>query len=310
MGDVVTGRESPLETLFPGGDFDLAQDLYERSQTMRYINGVAAAAASAFGAAASRPLRVLEIGAGTGATTQAVVAALPASAAYHFTDVSDLFLDRARARFATYPNMRFGRFDLDLSLAEQGYERGQYDLIVAANAVHACTDLAATLREIRSLLAPGGMLALVESTTPFAWFDFTTCLIEGWRKHADGLRTDGPLLRPEVWRRALIEAGFAEVGAWPEPGSPGDTLGQHVILAQVEGELGERATAIDFAAAAARPLRPPPRFLVSTSWPCPRRSERMPCATSCAARSWRSCAATGTIRRCDTSASPTSGWTR
>ena len=162
MGDVVTGRESPLETLFPGGDFDLAQDLYERSQTMRYINGVAAAAASAFGAAASLPLRVLEIGAGTGATTQAVVAALPASAAYHFTDVSDLFLDHARARFATYPNMRFGRFDLDLSLAEQGYERGQYDLIVAANAVHACTDLAATLREIRSLLAPGGMLALVE----------------------------------------------------------------------------------------------------------------------------------------------------
>jgi SAM-dependent methyltransferase len=249
MGDVVTGRESPLETLFPGGDFDLAQDLYERSQTMRYINGVAAAAASAFGAVASRPLRVLEIGAGTGATTQAVIAALPASAAYHFTDVSDLFVDRARARFATYPNMRFGRFDLDLSLAEQGYERGQYDLIVAANAVHACTDLAATLREIRSLLASGGMLALVESTTPFAWFDFTTCLIEGWRKHADVLRTDGPLLRPEVWRHALIEAGFAEVGAWPEPGSPGDTLGQHVILAQVEGELSERATTIDLAAA-------------------------------------------------------------
>jgi acyl transferase domain-containing protein len=249
MGDVVTGRESPLETLFPGGDFDLAHDLYERSQTMCYINAVAAAAVSAFGAAASRPLRVLEIGAGTGATTQAVVAALPASAAYHFTDVSDLFLDRARARFATYPKVRFGRFDLDLPLAEQGYEEGQYDLIVSANAVHACTDLAATLREIRSLLAPGGMLALVESTTPFAWFDFTTCLIEGWRKHADGLRTDGPLLRPEVWRRALTEAGFAEVGAWPGPGSPGDTLGQHLILAQVEGELGESATATDVPAA-------------------------------------------------------------
>jgi hypothetical protein len=193
-------------------------------------------------------LRVLEIGAGTGATTQAVAAALPPSAAYHFTDISDLFLERARARFAGYPNMSYGRFDFDVSLADQGYAPGQYDLIVAANAVHACTDLATTLREIRTLLAPGGMLALVESTTPFAWFDFTTCLIEGWRKHADGLRTDGPLLRPEAWRRALIEAGFAEVGAWPEQGSPGDTLGQHVILAQVEGERGAQATAIDLAA--------------------------------------------------------------
>jgi SAM-dependent methyltransferase len=192
-------------------------------------------------------LRVLEIGAGTGATTQAVVAALPASATYHFTDVSDLFLDRARARFISYPKMRFGHFDLDTPLAEQGYERGQYDLIVSANAVHACTDLAATLREIRSLLAPGGMLVLVESTTPFAWFDFTTCLIEGWRKHADDLRNDGPLLRPELWGRALIEADFAEFGAWPETGSPGDTLGQHVMIAQVEGELSARAMAIDLA---------------------------------------------------------------
>lgn len=251
MGDVVTGRESPLETLFPGGDFGLAEDLYERSQTMRYINGVAAAAASAFGAAVFRPLRVMEIGAGTGATTQAVVAALPASTAYHFTDISDVFLDRARARFAAYSNMRFGRFDLDMSIAEQGLQRDQYDLIVAANVVHACTDLPATLREIRSLLAPGGMLALVESTTPFAWFDFTTCLIEGWRKHADGLRTDGPLLSPEVWQRALIEAGFAEAGAWPERGSAGETLGQHVILARVAGELDERATTIDLAASPA-----------------------------------------------------------
>jgi acyl transferase domain-containing protein/SAM-dependent methyltransferase len=247
MRDVVRGRESPLETLFPGGDFGLAEDLYERSQTMRYINSVAAAAASAFAAAAFRPLRVLEIGAGTGATTQAVVAALPPSTAYHFTDVSDVFLDRARARFATYPNMRFGRFDLDLSIADQGYEGAQYDLIVSANAVHACTDLPATLREIRSLLAPGGMLALVESTTPFAWFDFTTCLIEGWHKHADGLRAEGPLLRPADWQRALMDAGFAKVGAWPEHGSAGDTLGQHLILAQVAGELEESAITIDLA---------------------------------------------------------------
>lgn len=243
MDDVVAGRESPLETLFPQGGFELAQDLYERSQTMRYINAVAATAASAFAAAAGRPLRVLEIGAGTGSTTQAVVAALPQVAVYHFTDVSDLFLDRARERFAAYPNMRYGRFDLDLPIAEQGYAPGQYDLILSANAVHACTDLGVTLREIRSLLAPGGMLALVESTTAFAWFDFTTCLIEGWRKHADGLRTDGPLLRPDVWRRGLAEAGFAEVDAWPHAGAPGDTLGQHLILAQVAGELGAHAAA-------------------------------------------------------------------
>ena len=47
VSDVLTGRESPLETLFPGGTFQLAEDLYQRSATMRYINELAAAAVQA-----------------------------------------------------------------------------------------------------------------------------------------------------------------------------------------------------------------------------------------------------------------------
>src|SRR5581483_7211360 len=77
--------------------------------------------------------------------------------------------------------------------------------------------------------------------------------IEGWRKHDDGLRTEGPLLGPDVWCRALIEAGFAQVGAWPEAGEPGDTLGQHLILAQVGGELGSQTAVVDFGSVSAAP---------------------------------------------------------
>ena len=50
VGRVLRGRESPLETLFPGGSFELAQALYERSATMRYINALAAAAFELLGA--------------------------------------------------------------------------------------------------------------------------------------------------------------------------------------------------------------------------------------------------------------------
>jgi len=244
--DVITGRESPLETLFPEGAFDLAEDLYERSATMLYINALAASAAGAFVAAAprGRPLRVLEIGGGTGATTASVLPAVPGrECVYLFTDVSELFLDRARGKFAAFPNIRFGRFDFDLALEEQGYAEGQFDLIVSANAVHACTNLHVTLERLNSLLAPGGVLALVESTTAFTWFDFTTSLIEGWRKHADDLRGDGPLLRPEVWDKAMRQAGFADVASWPPRGAPAEALGQHVILARAPGEFSAHALA-------------------------------------------------------------------
>jgi acyl transferase domain-containing protein len=236
---VLLGAESPLETLFPGGSFDLAEGLYERSTTMRYVNALAAAALETLGAAASptRVLRVLEVGAGTGGTTGSLLPLLPADRTqYVFTDVSDLFLDRARERFAAYPFVECRRFDVDKDPAPQGFPPGTFDVIVSANAIHASVDLKLALRRLRALLAPGGVLVLVESTTHLAWFDITTGLIEGWQHFADDLRTDNPLLPPATWLSALREAGFEEAGAWPQPGSTGDALGQHVIAARVPGE--------------------------------------------------------------------------
>ena len=63
---IVTGAVSPLETLFPEGSFDLAENLYQRSLPSRYVQSIAAAAVEAFVKTAPRDrlLRVLEIGAG------------------------------------------------------------------------------------------------------------------------------------------------------------------------------------------------------------------------------------------------------
>jgi len=254
VAPVLLGRESPLETLFPGGSFELAENLYERSATMRYINGLAAAAFETLAATvpAGRALRVLEVGAGTGGTSSAVLAAVPAERAqYQFTDVSDVFLDRARERFAAYPFVRFGRFDMDADPQAQGHAPGSVDAIVSANAVHASKDLRAVLKRLRDLLAPGGMLVLVESTTHLPWFDMTTGLIEGWQHFADDLRGDNPLLPPARWIEALREAGFDEAGAWPPAGSPAEALGQHVIVARVPGEAVGAAVSADAALDAA-----------------------------------------------------------
>ena len=237
---IVTGRESALESLFPGGSFELATALYEQSATMRYINALAAAGALAASRAlpAGRTLRVLEIGAGTGGTTSYLLKELPADRTdYLFTDVSDAFIERARARFAACPAVRFGRFDLEIDPAQQGYAGTRVDLIVSANCVHAARDLRAVLDRLRTLLAPGGLLLLVESTVHFDFFDMTTGLIEGWQAFADDLRTDNPLLPPEAWTGALRDAGFAEAQAWPSRASVAATLGEHVILARAPGAV-------------------------------------------------------------------------
>ena len=240
LEDVLTGRTSPLELLFPGGQFELADDLYGRSATLRYVNSIAAAAVQAIssGTLNGRQTRILEIGAGTGGTTAALLPVLNrGNVRYHFTDVSEVFLDRARRRFADFPFMEYGKFDLDRKPSEQGYATASFDVVIAANAVHACADLRSTLRQLREMLSPGGVLILIEFTTYFAWFDITTALVETWSRSVDDLRSDISLLSAEAWVEILEESGFVAAGAWPRPGTSADHLGQHVIVARAPGNL-------------------------------------------------------------------------
>jgi len=240
LPEVIRGRESPLETLFPGGSFELAEGIYQRSTPMRYINTLAASAVEALLAArGGAPLRVLEIGAGTGSTTAALMPVFAAAAGggsridYCYTDVTPVFFELARTKFAAIPFVRFAEFDLERDAAAQGFAAGGFDLVFAANAVHAVRDLRAALASIRALLAPGGLLLLVESTEHLAWYDMTTGLIEGWQHFADDLRGDNPLLHTAQWTRALREAGFDEAGAWPPQGHEAAALGQSVVAAWV-----------------------------------------------------------------------------
>jgi malonyl CoA-acyl carrier protein transacylase len=231
---VLLGTTSPLETLFPGGTPDLARNLYENSGAARYANLIVAAAVQAVATATSakRRLQILELGGGTGATTAAILPMLTADrASYHFTDVSEVFLQRASARFAPYPFVRYGLLDIE-NEAHLAPRRGAFDVVIAANVVHATRDLQTTLSGIASLLAPGGVMVLLETTQQFAWHDITTGLIEGWQKSEDDLRAGAPLLGVAEWTSALQAAGLDEIVSAPEPESSAAIIGLHVILAR------------------------------------------------------------------------------
>ena len=120
--------------------------------------------------------------------------------------------------------------------AAQGYSPGSFDIIVSANVVHASKNARLALRRLHDLLAPAGLLILIESTTHFIWFDMTTGLIEGWQHFDDDLRSDNPLLAADKWVEVLLDAGFEEADSWPGCDSCARHLGQHVLVARVAGE--------------------------------------------------------------------------
>ncbi len=251
LASIITGHESPLEMMFPGGSMQRAEGVYQNWAHARYFNQIVGAAVQA--AAHANPgstLRVLELGAGTGATTASVLPLLPAAnTAYYFTDVTDLFLNLAREKFSAYPFVQYGLYDAEKSGFEQGYGRAQFDIVLAANVIHATRSLQDTLRKTQEMLAPGGMLVLFEATTHMPWYDVTTGLIEGWQSFGDDLRADSPLLAPDQWRQVLAESGFEDVSIHPQSGSPAEILGESVILARPARDAVAESAAISLSAA-------------------------------------------------------------
>jgi acyl transferase domain-containing protein/SAM-dependent methyltransferase len=233
LAAVLTGQESALDTLFPAGSYATVDYLYDRWPVARYFNGILRSVVEA--AAANLPsnttLRVVEIGAGTGGTTSSVLPVLrPDRTAYTFTDVSDFFLTRAQERFAAFPFVEYRLLDIEREPTEQGLAQHRFDVVVAANVLHATRDLDRTLRHVRSLLAPDGVLVMYEATHNPRWLDVTTGLIAGWQRFEDSWRQTHPLLEVDRWTAALLANGFEAVQAYPRPNTPTSVLRQHVLV--------------------------------------------------------------------------------
>ena len=163
LADVLRGRADGLNLLF-GGE-PSAADLYHAAPAYRVSNRMVAAAvaAAAAGLPDGRRLRMLEVGAGTGGTTAAVLAELPGRTDYTYTDISAGFFATAEARFGDADGgMEYRVLDIEREPSAQGFDAHGYDIVLAANVLHATRDLGETLRHCRRLLAPSGMLVLLE----------------------------------------------------------------------------------------------------------------------------------------------------
>ena len=219
LAEILAGRVDPLERLFPGGSSALAERLYRESPEAQAYNRLLGETVARVVAAAplGRKVRILEVGGGTGGSTAWIAPQLPAERVdYCFTDVGPSLVERARESFAAHCFMSFRTFDLEGDPAAQGLGAEGFDIIVAANVVHATEDLRRTLGKLRGLLAPGGELFLLEVTGFERWIDITFGLTEGWWRFTDaGLRPRYPLLERAAWIEVLEASGFeaAEIGA-------------------------------------------------------------------------------------------------
>ncbi|MFD4987451.1 SDR family NAD(P)-dependent oxidoreductase [Streptomyces sp. NPDC058374] len=260
LPQVLDGSRNPMEVLFPKGSMELVERVYRGQAASDHYHRLTARETAdvvtrAGVASDRRPVRVLEIGAGTGAGTAFVLAALdelagPDSAhgldvEYCYTDISAAFLRHGEKVFgATRPYPTFAALDIERDPTKQGFEPHTYDVVLATNVLHATRDLARALGHVRTLLRPGGVALVNEATRGSDFLTLTFGLTAGWWAYEDpGLRLpNAPLLDPARWHRALGAAGFGAVRTLGLPGTPVTELEQCLFVA--EAPTGSAAPAL------------------------------------------------------------------
>lgn len=227
LGKILSGKVAPTEIIFPSSSTAMVEAIY-KSEIANIYNEYVAAQVRRYaqewlrGSTRERRLRILEIGAGTGATSICVFRALESFAdciEYVYSDVSEVFLTQARSKYASkLPHFCARLFDIERPLAEQGMDCGAFDIVIGSNVVHATKNVSAALDNIKATLKHNGLLILNEITQPNLLTTFTFGLLDGWRmfEDAETRQPDSPLLSVDQWSRVLADCGFEDVQYWDE----------------------------------------------------------------------------------------------
>nr|AQH32481.1 hybrid polyketide synthase/peptide synthetase [Fischerella sp. CENA161] len=255
LPEVIKGNIDPLELIFPAGSVVHAESIYGASPVSRLMNQRVSEAINDILKSfdlSDRSNQIIEIGGGTGATSEAILNHLNLShATYTFTELSPVLLNKARQKFQNQSGLKFHQLDIEKSPVSQGLPAHSYHIVVAANVLHSTRNITETLNHIRELLLPGGYLVLLETVENNSWLDLTFGLTPGWWRFQDKeLRVDSPLLSGETWCTVLKSCGFATADSFSQKNNISIYNGQELIIAcAAEESVSEAPKFIPVAAA-------------------------------------------------------------
>ncbi|GAU68923.1 putative pyochelin synthetase [Streptomyces sp. NBRC 110611] len=233
--------ELPLkDLLFPEGRLETAAAAYRDNLISRYNNAAVIEIVRRIALAhrGPGPLRILEIGAGVGGTSAALIPELrDLPVDYHFTDLSHFFLNEAQEAYRDHPWVRYGLFDLNEDYRAQGFQPNSADVIIAANVLHNAVHADEMLRRIRELAAPGGWLVFIDATRD-TWRGMTSMEFnDGLTGFTDERAQSGATFFTRQQWLDLLRGADAEVAVClPEEDSALAGIGQQVFAARFKAD--------------------------------------------------------------------------
>lgn len=217
---VLQGTVDPIQLIFPEDKWDAIVQYYVEGFAFKKYNDIAGKSISELikNIPTDQTIRILEIGAGTGGMTQAILPMLPPDRTeYVFTDLSHMFMLKAQQRFAKYPFVQYKIMDIEQDPAGQGFDLNTFDIIIASDVIHATRDLGVSLGHAKKLLASQGVLMMLEVTNSPVYLDFIFGMTEGWWLYEDvDIRTEHATMPPDKWKTVLESNGYTDVACYSD----------------------------------------------------------------------------------------------
>lgn len=208
LGDVLTGAVEPWELMKRDG---LLEEVYRSGLSEDKTPAVQCEFISLL--SHKKPLRILEVGAGTGSATSKILKRLGKAnvAKYTYTDISASFFQQAEVEFGGWSRcgvMDFKVFNAELDPGSQRLDLGSYDVVVAFQVLHATSRMDDTISNCRKLLRTGGYLVATELTSKVARRSAVFGILPGWWLGEEDGRLNGPEMFEGEWDCRLRGNGF------------------------------------------------------------------------------------------------------
>lgn len=254
LPDILTDKTLATSVLFPNSSMAMVEGIYKDNLVSEYFNEVLANAIAEYIDTRTKinpdvKIRILEIGAGTGGTSYSIFKRLREKESsideYCYTDLSQAFLQYAEKEYGhSVPYLSYKIFDVEKSADQQGIPLDYYDIVVAANVLHATRNIHSTIRNLKQIVRANGVIALNEMCKNRLFAHLTFGLLDGWWLYEDEiLRMRGcPGLDPAGWEQVLEREGFESIYL---PVKESRDLDFQIILAESNGVVRRKTDVIN-----------------------------------------------------------------
>ena len=235
LTEILKNKVDPRGILYPNGSKKYTESLYEKSMFSTLINGYYSQFLENYlKHNKNRKLRILEIGAGTGATTKKLLKILDGNDyEYHFTDLQKYFLPQSKEIFKDNRNVLVYQLDINEDPIKKGLEPNYFDIVIGAYVLDNVKDINKSMSFIKKLIAPKGYLLFSEPIKNEPWLLASQALM--MEKSIDAVREDTVFIDLEKWKDILFTINNKnKIYNFPNENKPLGILGATLFITQLK----------------------------------------------------------------------------